>query len=190
MCKMLIKMICTSGMLVTRLGSQLRTGVRMFRTSDRVFRDSDPRQRLQFRTSGLKEVASPSAAPTLAQRLEWMTTMPGRKAMAMWAGWGGTMVLGLGCWCYYIAFQELFVHEYCLERDKDSLKALSPVLSSEFQVSWAKKNNPKVLCQEIFYSVRPSCVQTWCNLPVPCWSRDWWYGQTAPIPMVSGVSRH
>ena len=131
---MLIKMICTSGMLVTRLGSQLRTGVRMFRTSDRVFRDSDPRQRLQFRTSGLKEVASPSAAPTLAQRLEWMTTMPGRKAMAMWAGWGGTMVLGLGCWCYYIAFQELFVHEYCLERDKDSLKALSPVLSSEFQV--------------------------------------------------------
>ena len=41
----------------------------------------------------------------------------------------------VGCWCYYIAFQELFVHEYCLERDKDSLKALSPVLSSEFQVS-------------------------------------------------------
>ena len=48
-------------MLVTRLGSHLRTGVRMFRTSARVFRDRDPRQRLQFRTSGLKEVASPSA---------------------------------------------------------------------------------------------------------------------------------
>ena len=68
----------------------------MFRTSARVFRDRDPRQRLQFRTSGLKEVASASATPTLAQRLEWMTTMPGRKWMAMWAGWGGTGVLGLG----------------------------------------------------------------------------------------------
>ena len=90
---MLIKIISSSGMLVTRLGSHLRTGVRMFRTSARVFRDRDPRQRLQFRTSGLKEV---SASPTLAQRLEWMTTMPGRQWMAMWAGWGGTGGLSLG----------------------------------------------------------------------------------------------
>ena len=94
--KMFIKIISSSGMLLTRLGSHLRTGVRMFRTSARVFRDRDPRQRLQFRTSGLKEVASASATPTLAQRLEWLTTMPGRKWMAMWAGWGGTGVLGLG----------------------------------------------------------------------------------------------
>jgi len=64
--------------------------------------------------------------------LEWMVTEEGKKKMALYVGWGGTLVLFAGSWCLNIYMMESSIHEYCLDKDKELLNLISPY-SSEFE---------------------------------------------------------
>ena len=84
---------------------------------------------LKFNVSGLERVEQHGEQPKF---FDWIQTEDGKKWMALWAGWGGTIAAALLGWAFNIYCLELTVHEYCLEENKSKLNILSP-FSSDFE---------------------------------------------------------
>jgi len=87
---------------------------------------TNSKQTMKFNVRGLEK--NKVEEQTL---LEWMVTEEGKRKMAVYAGWGGTLSLFFGSWCFNILCQEVMLHSYCLEEDKAKINLYSP-MASEF----------------------------------------------------------
>jgi len=92
-------------------------------------KDLSQRNKMKFNVGGIQ---AETREGLVTEILKFMETEEGKKKMALWVGWGGTFTLGIGSWLYHLYCQELVVHEYCLEKDKDRLNIKS-IYSSEFE---------------------------------------------------------
>jgi len=92
-------------------------------------KDLPVKNKIKFNVGGVQAETRENAVMEI---LNFMETEEGKRKMALWVGWGGTIILGTGSWLYHLYCQELVVHEYCLEKDKARLNIMS-VFSSEFE---------------------------------------------------------
>lgn len=109
------------------LVSTIKNVVKISRRSIRTTVITNSKQTMKFNVKGLEK--NKVDEQTL---LEWMVTEDGKRQMAVYAGWGGTLTLFFGSWCYNVLCQEAVLHSYCLEEDKAQINLLSPT-SSNFQ---------------------------------------------------------
>jgi len=91
-------------------------------------KDLPAKNKMKFNVGGIE---AETREGLVTEILKFMETEEGKKKSALWIGWGGTITLGLGSWIYQLYCQELVMHEYCLEKDKEKLNITS-MFSSEF----------------------------------------------------------
>jgi len=110
-----------SSLSVITSNTVLKSSARYVRQSAQRFKENS-QSKIKFKVGGVEKLKESS---DMKKWLDWLPTEDGKQKSVKYIGTGGLCLIIFGSWCYNVFCLEMFVHEYCLPRDKPLLRILS-----------------------------------------------------------------